>query len=291
MTAARKKVRSAKKRSHLGFQKATPTQHRETEIEDQVEEPRRPPGIAVRKTVAEARNPRKMIPQKPIEKKIPAIEGGVEVEADTSDLFWMNLVLWELRECTMLRTMYQGYLRNSWGECISLAECDHCSDKHHLNMDYHLCESPCPIVCNQPVDENCANMCFKECACRPGYISAYVPKTAQAAVENALVPTRGTRDVYVAAFPVASKGVTGTAVTNAWAEVACASVVMLLCNGGRWYAFAKTSVPNAARSVLRETKFTCTASPSAHGLAIIRNPADAGGRAMAKGAPASLDML
>lgn len=66
-----------------------------------------------------------------------------------------------------------GYLRNSWGECISFAECLHCSDKHHLNMDYHLCESACPVVCNQPVKENCPDVCYKECACRPGYIRAF----------------------------------------------------------------------------------------------------------------------
>ncbi|KAK8763172.1 hypothetical protein V5799_034213 [Amblyomma americanum] len=66
-----------------------------------------------------------------------------------------------------------GYLRNSWGECISLPECMHCSDKHHLNMDYHLCESQCPVVCNQPINNNCPNTCYKECACRPGYIRAF----------------------------------------------------------------------------------------------------------------------
>ncbi|KAL3187319.1 hypothetical protein MRX96_025622 [Rhipicephalus microplus] len=37
-----------------------------------------------------------------------------------------------------------GYLRNSWGDCISYAECHHCMNKHHMNMDYNLCESQCP---------------------------------------------------------------------------------------------------------------------------------------------------
>uniref|UniRef100_A0A224YFD1 TIL domain containing protein n=1 Tax=Rhipicephalus zambeziensis TaxID=60191 RepID=A0A224YFD1_9ACAR len=63
-----------------------------------------------------------------------------------------------------------GYLRNSWGDCISYAECHHCMDKHHLNMDYNLCESQCPLVCNRPIDRNCPDTCYEECACRPGYI-------------------------------------------------------------------------------------------------------------------------
>ncbi|KAL1477019.1 hypothetical protein MTO96_036091 [Rhipicephalus appendiculatus] len=63
-----------------------------------------------------------------------------------------------------------GYLRNSWGDCISYAECHHCMDKHHLNMDYNLCESQCPLVCNRPIDSNCPDTCYEECACRPGYI-------------------------------------------------------------------------------------------------------------------------
>ncbi|KAH8032234.1 hypothetical protein HPB51_024011 [Rhipicephalus microplus] len=63
-----------------------------------------------------------------------------------------------------------GYLRNSWGDCISHAECHHCMNKHHMNMDYNLCESQCPLVCNQPIDTNCPDTCYEECACRPGYI-------------------------------------------------------------------------------------------------------------------------
>ncbi|XP_075727380.1 uncharacterized protein LOC119165736 isoform X2 [Rhipicephalus microplus] len=63
-----------------------------------------------------------------------------------------------------------GYLRNSWGDCISYAECHHCMNKHHMNMDYNLCESQCPLVCNQPIDTNCPDTCYEECACRPGYI-------------------------------------------------------------------------------------------------------------------------
>lgn len=66
-----------------------------------------------------------------------------------------------------------GYIRNSWGDCISYAECYHCMDKHHLNMDYNLCESQCPLVCNQPLDRNCADTCYEECACRPGYIRSH----------------------------------------------------------------------------------------------------------------------
>lgn len=66
-----------------------------------------------------------------------------------------------------------GYLRNSWGDCISYAECHHCMEKHHLNMDYNLCESQCPIVCNQPIDRNCPDTCYEECSCRPGYIRSY----------------------------------------------------------------------------------------------------------------------
>ncbi|KAH6923330.1 hypothetical protein HPB50_000415 [Hyalomma asiaticum] len=66
-----------------------------------------------------------------------------------------------------------GYIRNSWGDCISYAECYHCMDKHHLNMDYNLCESQCPLVCNQPLDRNCPDTCYEECACRPGYIRSH----------------------------------------------------------------------------------------------------------------------
>ncbi|XP_049511877.1 zonadhesin [Dermacentor silvarum] len=63
-----------------------------------------------------------------------------------------------------------GYVRNSWGDCISYDQCYHCIDKHHLNMDYNLCESKCPLVCNQPINMNCPDTCYQECACRPGYI-------------------------------------------------------------------------------------------------------------------------
>ncbi|XP_077538351.1 uncharacterized protein LOC144150932 isoform X2 [Haemaphysalis longicornis] len=116
--------------------------------------------------------------------------GGIE------DHFCHPEATWE----TLLRmrpdcVCQQGYLRNSWGECISPAECDHCSDKHHLNMDYHLCESPCPIVCNQPIDENCANMCFKECACRPGYIRAY-PNGPCVSIKQCLPGCRGRNQIF-----------------------------------------------------------------------------------------------
>ncbi|XP_075530803.1 uncharacterized protein LOC142563941 isoform X4 [Dermacentor variabilis] len=66
-----------------------------------------------------------------------------------------------------------GYVRNSWGDCISYDQCYHCIDKHHLNMDYNLCESQCPLVCNQPINTNCPDTCYQECACRPGYIRVH----------------------------------------------------------------------------------------------------------------------
>lgn len=130
-TAARKTGTSARS-SSLGFQKATATKHPGNKIE--VEEPKSLEVTAVRKTVAEARKPQKIFRQKTMEtknhgdeveaevqkdreagkkavrkilKRKKGCRGAVEVEAETSDLLWMNLVLWELRECTMLRTMYQ----------------------------------------------------------------------------------------------------------------------------------------------------------------------------------------
>ncbi|XP_054933787.1 uncharacterized protein [Dermacentor andersoni] len=66
-----------------------------------------------------------------------------------------------------------GYVRNSWGDCISYDQCYHCIDKHHLNMDYNLCESQCPLVCNKPINTNCPDTCYQECACRPGYIRVH----------------------------------------------------------------------------------------------------------------------
>ncbi|XP_070383219.1 uncharacterized protein [Dermacentor albipictus] len=66
-----------------------------------------------------------------------------------------------------------GYVRSSWGDCISYDQCYHCIDKHHLNMDYNLCESQCPLVCNQPINTNCPDTCYQECACRPGYIRVH----------------------------------------------------------------------------------------------------------------------
>ncbi|XP_040063252.1 serine protease inhibitor swm-1-like, partial [Ixodes scapularis] len=63
-----------------------------------------------------------------------------------------------------------GYLRNSWGDCITQAQCNHCKNRAHLNEDYNLCESRCPLVCHRPIRPYCSGTCYMECACKPGFI-------------------------------------------------------------------------------------------------------------------------
>ncbi|XP_077547915.1 uncharacterized protein LOC144160521 isoform X1 [Haemaphysalis longicornis] len=88
-----------------------------------------------------------------------------------------------------------GFLRNSWGACISARECNQCRSKHRLNMDYHLCGSPCPIVCNQPVNEYCPNTCVRKCACRPGYIRKY-PNGPCVSIKQCLPACRGRNQIF-----------------------------------------------------------------------------------------------
>uniref|UniRef100_L7LTH6 Putative bitil peptide n=1 Tax=Rhipicephalus pulchellus TaxID=72859 RepID=L7LTH6_RHIPC len=74
---------------------------------------------------------------------------------------------WEkdkLRKCVCKR----GFVRNSWGECISKKNCWRC--KLRLYKDWHSCGSACPTTCGQPVLRGCPKKCSPGCGCIPGYV-------------------------------------------------------------------------------------------------------------------------
>nr|XP_037272297.1 zonadhesin-like [Rhipicephalus microplus] len=74
---------------------------------------------------------------------------------------------WEkdkLRNCVCKR----GFVRNSWGECISKKDCWRC--KLRLHKDWHRCASACPTTCGQPVLTDCQKKCSSGCECIPGYV-------------------------------------------------------------------------------------------------------------------------
>ncbi|XP_077530125.1 uncharacterized protein LOC144142460 isoform X2 [Haemaphysalis longicornis] len=102
-----------------------------------------------------------------------------------------NTTLRLLPECVC----QPGFLRNSWGECISARECNQCRSKHRFNMDYHVCGSQCPIVCNQPVNEYCPTTCVRKCACRPGYIRKY-PNGPCVSIKQCLPACRGRNQIF-----------------------------------------------------------------------------------------------
>uniref|UniRef100_A0A6G5A7L6 Putative scavenger receptor cysteine-rich protein n=1 Tax=Rhipicephalus microplus TaxID=6941 RepID=A0A6G5A7L6_RHIMP len=74
---------------------------------------------------------------------------------------------WEkdkLRKCVCKR----GFVRNSWGECISKKDCWRC--KLRLYNDWRSCASACPTTCGQPVLTDCQKKCSSGCECIPGYV-------------------------------------------------------------------------------------------------------------------------
>uniref|UniRef100_A0A224YFN6 TIL domain containing protein n=1 Tax=Rhipicephalus zambeziensis TaxID=60191 RepID=A0A224YFN6_9ACAR len=74
---------------------------------------------------------------------------------------------WEkekLRKCVCKR----GFVRNSWGECISKKNCWRCKLRRY--KDWHSCASACPTTCGQPVLKGCAKKCSPGCECIPGHV-------------------------------------------------------------------------------------------------------------------------
>uniref|UniRef100_A0A131YPA9 TIL domain containing protein n=1 Tax=Rhipicephalus appendiculatus TaxID=34631 RepID=A0A131YPA9_RHIAP len=62
----------------------------------------------------------------------------------------------------------KGYVRNAWGDCISIRECMSCANERHA--DFNACSTACPLVCGKPEPQSCARQCEVGCACTPGYI-------------------------------------------------------------------------------------------------------------------------
>uniref|UniRef100_A0A023FZ61 Putative tick til 24 n=1 Tax=Amblyomma parvum TaxID=251391 RepID=A0A023FZ61_AMBPA len=61
-----------------------------------------------------------------------------------------------------------GYIRNSFGQCITLQECFSCA--YRRNADYTPCASECPLVCGRPLPQQCSYRCLAGCACAPGFV-------------------------------------------------------------------------------------------------------------------------
>ncbi|XP_077493207.1 zonadhesin-like [Amblyomma americanum] len=61
-----------------------------------------------------------------------------------------------------------GYIRNSFGQCITLRECFRCA--YRRNSDYTPCSSACPLVCGRPLPLQCTYQCIAGCACAPGFV-------------------------------------------------------------------------------------------------------------------------
>ncbi|XP_049274142.1 uncharacterized protein LOC119401657 [Rhipicephalus sanguineus] len=74
---------------------------------------------------------------------------------------------WErdkLRKCVCKR----GFVRNSWGECISNKNCWRCKLRRY--KDWHSCASACPATCGKPVRTDCPKKCSPGCECIPGSV-------------------------------------------------------------------------------------------------------------------------
>ncbi|XP_037524484.1 zonadhesin-like [Rhipicephalus sanguineus] len=61
-----------------------------------------------------------------------------------------------------------GFVRNSWGDCITKKECMHC--KCHPNKDFNVCARACPVICNEPIRTSCSKECVFGCDCPPGFV-------------------------------------------------------------------------------------------------------------------------
>uniref|UniRef100_A0A131YNW5 TIL domain containing protein n=1 Tax=Rhipicephalus appendiculatus TaxID=34631 RepID=A0A131YNW5_RHIAP len=72
--------------------------------------------------------------------------------------------LHKLRKCVCAA----GYVRNAWGQCIRVQECNKC--KKWPNADYSRCETVCPLTCGKPFTRFCTKQCAIRCACPPGYV-------------------------------------------------------------------------------------------------------------------------
>uniref|UniRef100_L7LRC0 Putative tritil protein n=1 Tax=Rhipicephalus pulchellus TaxID=72859 RepID=L7LRC0_RHIPC len=61
-----------------------------------------------------------------------------------------------------------GFVRNSWGDCITNKECMNC--KCHPNKDFNVCARACPVMCNEPIRTSCSKECVFGCDCPPGFV-------------------------------------------------------------------------------------------------------------------------
>ncbi|XP_049511823.1 serine protease inhibitor swm-1-like [Dermacentor silvarum] len=61
-----------------------------------------------------------------------------------------------------------GHVRNAWGICITLEECEMC--KAEPNHEFSKCETACPATCGELVPSLCTLQCVVGCACPPGYV-------------------------------------------------------------------------------------------------------------------------
>ncbi|XP_075531756.1 uncharacterized protein LOC142564585 [Dermacentor variabilis] len=91
------------------------------------------------------------------------------VEKDQKDHFCRPSLTpsWELqksRGCVCKK----GFVRNSWGECISKAHCWRCKLRQY--KDWHSCASGCPARCGEPLERSCRKKCKPRCACPPGFV-------------------------------------------------------------------------------------------------------------------------
>ncbi|XP_049512250.1 uncharacterized protein LOC119463808 isoform X3 [Dermacentor silvarum] len=61
-----------------------------------------------------------------------------------------------------------GFVRNSWGDCITKQECKSC--KCFWDRDFNVCARACPLICNEPIRSTCPQHCVFGCDCPPGYV-------------------------------------------------------------------------------------------------------------------------